>query len=50
MKYEMLYYLNGQSEVLTDPQFYCTDNYEMFKQAIRIANTNGYKIVKVIKK
>lgn len=50
MKYEMFYYLKGQREILTDLQFYGTDDHEMFKQAIGIANVNGYKIVKIIKK
>lgn len=50
MNKKMFYYLKGQREILTDLQFYGTDDHEMFKQAIGIANVNGYKIVKIIKK
>lgn len=47
--YMIKYYLHNQSELFSTPQVYVTDNIDALKQAIKIANINGYKIVDVIK-
>lgn len=47
--YMLKYYLHNQSELFSAPQVYVTDNIDALKQAIKIANINGYKIVEVVK-
>ena len=43
--YILRYYLRNQSQLFSEPQIYRTDSEENFKQALQIANANGYKIV-----
>lgn len=47
--YILKYYLHNQSELFSAPQVYITDDADNFKQAVKIAMINGYKIVEVVK-
>lgn len=48
MKYTLVYYLKGQSELFSNPKVYQTESLDSIKRAVEIAKSNGYKIVNLI--
>lgn len=47
MKYTLVYYLKGQSELFSNPRVYQTESLDSIKLAVAIAKSNGYKIVSI---
>ena len=43
----MWYYLPGQSELFSNPQYFETNDGKEWERAVNIAHEKGYKIVKV---
>ena len=46
-RFRMSYYLPNQSELFSQPNVFETYNREELNQAVNIAKTNGYKLVKL---
>ena len=47
-KYTLIYWLKNQSKEFSEPRVYTTTEEDSYRQAVAIANANGYDIEKVI--
>ena len=47
-KYTLIYWLKNQSKLFSNPRVYTTTEEDRYRQAVAIANANGYDIEKII--